>query len=318
VPEQTSAASLPAELAEALRSGGFHDALRLAIDHSGLTLTRVRAHLEQRGLSVGESTLSYWQRGARQPSLPQATETVRALESVLRLPRDSLVALAGQRGQRGGREFEVPAFADLRAPWGVAADALLTELGPFPTPNRVNADLDRLFQHDTISYDAERRQRCVHIRLAVRARTHGPDRLVEVSAMDDGSRIEDVRLVAFEGCRVGRVRRDSEQEMLVAELLFDRRLAEGEVHVLCFEVRSGPGSESPGYYRVLRGPVPSYLLQLKFSRRSLPVRCVRHYRATGDSAPIESDDLACDTTGMTSAYFHDVGPGWAGVALEWS
>ncbi|WP_406601626.1 hypothetical protein [Lentzea miocenica] len=55
------------ELGDALRYGPFHRALRVAIDRRGLSLFRLRAHLARMGLTVAESTLSYWQRGLRRP-----------------------------------------------------------------------------------------------------------------------------------------------------------------------------------------------------------------------------------------------------------
>ncbi|HWO64663.1 MAG TPA: hypothetical protein VNO31_31965, partial [Umezawaea sp.] len=88
---------MPASLAETLRYGPFHRALRDAIAFRGLSLARLRAHIEQLGVQVGQSTLSYWQRGLRHPEVPRAIPTVRALEVVLKLPTDSLTSLIGPR-----------------------------------------------------------------------------------------------------------------------------------------------------------------------------------------------------------------------------
>ncbi|WP_158892514.1 hypothetical protein [Amycolatopsis anabasis] len=310
---------LPKVLTDALRNGEFHQALRLAIAHRGLSLARLRAHLQRRGTPVGQSTLSYWQRGIRQPEVPKALPAVRALESVLQLPPDSLVLLVGPRMSRG-RDHQMPAsFADLRpGDMGPIADRLLTELGAYPSTNRYNADLEVLFVHDTVTFDAEHRQRSVNTRLVTRARRNGPDRYVTVYNGDDGCRIEDAELITAEGCRVGRMRRHSGEETLAVELLFDRKLAEGDIHVFCFEVRDDSGAASPGYFRMFRDQCAGFLLQFRFSRRALPARCTREFRTRGDAVPLESEDLICDIGGMSSAYFRDAGPGLAGISVEWT
>jgi hypothetical protein len=146
----------------------------------------------------------------------------------------------------------------------------------------------------------------------------GPDRYITVYNGDEGCRIEDVELVTAEGCRVGRIRRHPGGDTLAVELLFDRKLAEGDIHVFCFEVRDDSGAASPGYYRMFRVHCASFLLQLRFNRRALPARCTRQFRTRDDATPVESDELPCDMGGGTSAFFRDAGPGLAGIALEWS
>jgi hypothetical protein len=318
-PRRLPAETLPKELAEALRSGEFHQALRLAIAHRGLSLARLRAHLDRRGVHVGQSTLSYWQRGLRQPEVPKALPVVRALESVLQLPGDSLVVLIGPRTSRVRNGQPTASFSDLRSgEMASIVDQLLSELGAYTSSNNSNADLELLSVHDTVTFDADRRERGVQTRLVTRARRHGPDRYITVYNGDEGCRIENVELTTAEGCRVGRIRRHPGGDTLAVEFLFDRKLAEGDIHVFCFEVRDDSGSASPGYYRMFRVQCASYLLQLRFNRRALPARCTRQFRTRDDAAPVESDELPCDMGGVTSAYFRDAAPGLAGVAVEWS
>lgn len=310
---------LPKELHEALRSGEFHQALRLAIGYRGLSLARLRAHLALRGVQIGQSTLSYWQRGLRQPEVPKALPAVRALESVLQLPVDSLVVLIGPRLVRRGHHQPAASFHDLRSgEMGSIVEELLAELGAYPSSNHYNADLELLSVHDTITFDAEHRQVSAHTRLVTRARRHGPDRYLSVYNGDPGCRIDDVELITFEGCRPGRMRRNADADTMATELLFDRKLAEGDIHVFCFEVRDDSGSMSPGYYRMLRDQCGGYLVQLLFDRSALPARCTRQLRARDDAVPVVAEELPCDMGGVTSAFFRDAGPGLAGVAVEWN
>lgn len=317
-PRRPPIETLPRELAETLRAGEFHQALRLAIAHRGLSLARLRAHLVRRGVSVGQSTLSYWQRGIRQPEVPKALTAIRALESVLQLPTDSLVVLIGPRQPRR-RQPIAASFSDLRSgEMASIVDHLLAELGADRSATGSNADLDLLSVHDTVMFDAEHRQHCVKTRLVTRARCHGPDRYITVYNGDEGCRIEDVALDAAEGCRTGRIRRHPGGDTLAVEWLFDRKLSEGEIHVFCFEVHDDSGAASPGYYRMFRVRCASFLLQLRFHPHALPARCTRQFRTRDNATPVESDELPCDIGGVTSAFFQEAGPGLAGVAVEWS
>ncbi|RSM62638.1 hypothetical protein [Amycolatopsis sp. WAC 01376] len=310
--------ALPKELVEALRSGEFHHALRQAIAYRGLSLARLRAHLGLRGVQIGQSTLSYWQRGLRQPEVPKALPAVRALESVLQLPPDALVVLIGPRTTRARGHQMAASFHDIRSgDMGSIVDQLLAELGAYPSSNRYNADLEMLAVHDTITFDAAHRQVGLQTRLVCRARRHGPDRYVTVYNGDPGCNIGDVELITAEGCRVGRIRRNAEAETMATELLFDRKLAEGEIHVFCFEVRDDSGTASPGYFRMLRDQCSSYLVQLKFALGALPARCTRQFRTRDDAVPVESEELPLDMGGVTSGFFSDAGPGLAGIEVEW-
>lgn len=299
-------------------TGDFHDVLRLAITRRGLSLARLRAHLEHRGVHVGLSTLSYWQRGIRHPEVPKAVPAVRALESVLGLPAGALVTLIGQRPARARGDRTPPSLTYLHPDeTGPAAERLLNELGDQPSM-AYNAALETMFVHDTCTFDAQQREQKLVTRLVTRARRTGPDRYVMVYNGDDGCRIEDVTFRTGEGCRTGRIRRRAGEQTLAVELLFDRRLAEGDIHVFSYEVHDSSGGVSPGYHRIFRYGCPAFLLQLQFDALALPARCTRQFRPHGGAQPSESEDLPCDVRGVTSAFFRDPEPGLAGVAVEWT
>ncbi|MCI0689357.1 MAG: hypothetical protein L0Y54_19295 [Sporichthyaceae bacterium] len=92
---------LARELAEALRTGPFERALRLAIRSRGLTLERIRVRLLERGVRTSLASLSNWQRGRCRPERARSLQAVRELEDILGLPADSLVTLLGPRRPRG-------------------------------------------------------------------------------------------------------------------------------------------------------------------------------------------------------------------------
>jgi hypothetical protein len=309
---------VPPELAEALREGPFHRALRMAIADRGLPLARLRARLDELGAHVGQSTLSYWQRGTRHPELPKAIGTIRALETVLRLPRESLVTLVRLAGRPAGPAPLVPAGpVDPAALWGRTV-ALLAELDGMPDANRCNAELEVLAAHDTLLVGTNRELLAVTTRMVVRALVPGPDRYLAVHHGDERSGTAAVEAVAAEGCQPGRVHHAASAPGLVAELLFDRRLDEGETHVFCFTVRDGAGGPTPGRYRLFRGSCASYLAQMAFRPEALPDRCVRRSRAAESAEPATAADLVCGLGGVVSAYFPDIGPGLAGIDVRWA
>ena len=94
----------------------FAEALRAAIQASGLSLNRIEHRLRERGQAVSSATLSYWQSGLRQPSRHDSLLVVRALEEVLRLPEGSLAALlrpvATRRRRRPYPDAHVEALWD--------------------------------------------------------------------------------------------------------------------------------------------------------------------------------------------------------------
>lgn len=308
---------LPEGLIDALRYGPFHRALREAIACRGLSLARITAHLRRLGISTGQSTLSYWQRGLRHPEVPASLPTVRALETVLRLPGDSLVVLVGPQHRPPGQEQQATSFADLVEVGKITAD-LLGELDAAPEIHRCNTALRVRMVRELVTFGPDRVQRSVRSQLVIKAVQPGPYRYLAVYHGDDGADMTKVSVRAEEGCRIGRVRwRDGGPGALAIELLFDRRLAEGETHVFEYTVVDGTGSESPGYHRMLRTHCGAYLLQLSFHRKALPARCVRRVLAREDALPVESEDLVCTADALVSAYFPEVGPGLAGIAVEW-
>jgi hypothetical protein len=306
---------LPERLGDALRYGPFHRALREAIEYRGLSLTRITAHLQRLGVKIGQSTLSYWQRGLRHPEVPRSIDTVRALETVLRLPPDSLVVLIGPR-QRGVRADEVvPKFTDVSRNWQRATD-LMTEFDVLPE-NKTNADLRIGSVHDYITLGPHQEQRTQTTRFVVTAARSGPDRYFATFGGDEGCLIDRTEISTAEGCRLGRVRHTPEKGVMAMELLFDRRLNEGETHVFCFTITDGSGGASPGMERTFLRGVGSYLVQHAFHRRALPSRVIRQFRAREGAEPVGVEGLVCGLGRVTSGYFTDLPAGMASVQIEW-
>ncbi|MFC7612990.1 hypothetical protein ACFQV2_04410 [Actinokineospora soli] len=264
-------------LADALRRGPFHAALRTAIETRGLSLARLRAHLARLDVRVAESTLSYWQRGVRHPDPHHGLGAVRALEQVLGLPRDSLVVLVGP-AQRGRGRKQAASFAELIAA-GSTTRELLSELGV--DPEQVNADLEVRMLTERVTIRADRSQGRVET-LNVSVAHAEVDRYVAVYHGEIGADGARVRVSAGDGCRLGRVRR--KDHVVVFELVFDRLLAKEETIVLSYAVDDDTGMPCPGYFRVFRAPSGPFLLQYELPPDHLPARLVQEVRST-DARP---------------------------------
>ncbi|MGW5055129.1 hypothetical protein [Actinokineospora sp. NPDC004072] len=298
-------------LADALRRGPFHVALRTAIQTRGLSLARLRAHLARLDVQVAESTLSYWQRGLRHPDPQHALGAVRALESVLGLPTDSLVVLIGPQ-QRGRTRKQSTSYAEL-VDAGTTTRELLRSLGVHP--EQVNADLEVRMITERVTLRADRSQGRVETLNVSQAHAEGIDRYVAVYHGEVGADGTAVRVSAGDGCRVGRVRR--KDHVVVFELVFDRVLGKGEVVVLSYAVDDETGVPCPGYYRLFRAPTGPFLLQYELPPERLPARLVQEIRSNDARPPSLSRELYCDRNCVVSAYYPSMEPGIAGIAVEW-
>jgi hypothetical protein len=300
--------------ASAVRFGPFSRALSEAVDHRGLSLSRIRAHLAARGVSVAESTLSYWRRGLRHPSTPRSLDVVRALEAVLGLAPDSLVVLIGPQ-RRPGEGDRRPSLTELRQSWTETC-TLLDELSESPGAS-VNAKLDVVTVVDMLTMTAQGRIAEITSTMVVRARESGADGFVVTHQDEPGTDMEATTFFAADGCRRGRVRRSTSSPGMVFELLFDRSLAEGETHTFAFTLRLAASVRSTCFHRTVRSRMSAYLLRLRFDADAIPARCVKTVREREELAPVVSEPLHPGPGASVSAYFEGLDVGIAGIDLIW-
>ncbi|MGF1426946.1 hypothetical protein [Kitasatospora sp. LaBMicrA B282] len=304
------------DLATVLRTGPFHLALRTALAARGLALHRVQQHLAQRGVHVGVTSLSYWQQGRRRPERPESLRAVRALEEVLELPAHSLTRLLGpRRGQPTAPPAPTVAvrpYRDLIAP-AAAVDQLLAALpGPRDTGLHTVTHIER------IRLGPDRRLLRRDSQHAVRAHRDGVDRYLAIHQGDPGCEVAEVRVRATENCRVGRVRRDQASQLVLAELLLDRRLRTGETHLLGYGFDDAPGcGPSTEYVRGFHSGTGQYVLQVSFHPRALPVRCHRFALSAPGVEPYESEELTLDGQHGVHLVAGGLGPCLLGIRWAW-
>lgn len=299
--------NLHTDPAAAPRTGPFADALRAAIAARGLSLDRLQRRLAERGLRVGIATLSCWQNGRRRPERPASLRAVSVLEDILGLPTGSLLALLGPPRPRGhgaglpagGREYRhlLPggaAVADLLASLGTAADGKL----------HIAA------QYEQAWIDAAGSSPRRETFQILRARQDGVDRSLAIVDADPGADIARVDLEALENCRVGRVRRDPDAGLLVAELLFDLTLRTNQTHLVRYAVVDRAAVECREYRRGFRFPAGQYALQVRFDPAKLPVACFAF------QGPVEHE---LPMTGHHAVHINvaPVPPGVVGIRWDW-
>ncbi|MEV6211094.1 hypothetical protein [Kitasatospora sp. NPDC051914] len=171
---------------------------------------------------------------------------------------------------------------------------------------------------ERIRIDAQRRLARRDSQHALRAHRDGVDRYLAIHQGDPGADPGRVVVRAEENCRPGRIRRDRAAELLVAELLLDRRLRAGETHLLRYGFDDAPtATPSCEYVRGFNAGAGQYVLQVTFDPAALPVRCYRFaVRAPGEP-PYEREELTLD--GHHSAHHVATGlpPGLLGIGWAW-
>ncbi|MBH1936359.1 hypothetical protein I5Q34_19115 [Streptomyces sp. AV19] len=301
------------ELAQALRSGPFHLALRTALSARGLALHRVQHRLAQRGVNVGVTSLSYWQQGARRPRRPESLRAVRLLEEILDLPEQALVRLLDTADARPG--VERPAARALRS---LMDESLAVErlLGELEAP--ADGGLHTVCHLERVSIGARRELRERDSHHVVRAHRDGVDRYVAIHYGDTGCDPARIAVRATENCRVGRVRWHSGAGVLVSELLFDTRLRTGETYVFGYAFDDGTGGPSAEYVRGFSFAGGQYVLEVRFDAAALPVRC-RRFAQTSAGAPRSGHQELTLTGRHRGVHLVEQGvrPGIVGINWDW-
>ncbi|MBG6087826.1 hypothetical protein [Actinomadura viridis] len=294
------------DLLQTLQYGPFNVALHAAIRARGLSLEALRRRLEEQGIAVSLSTLSYWQRGRTRPERADSLRAVRALEVILGLPRHSLLTLLKPAAER-------PA-----GPW-LPVEELCPEPGVRDLLDEIGERGERLLTglslHDQHVIGPRRQLREVRSRAVFQAQQRGVDRWIAVYHHPHGV-LPSSRTAR--GCRFGRVRMDAASGLIAAELLFDRALGRGETYLLEYGFgfeETGPPVWEEG--RGFRTPHHEFLMEVRFHPSALPARCYRTWRPDAQTALKDSADLRL--SGYHSAHFIEFGvpAGFHGMRWEW-
>lgn len=290
----------------------FAEALAKAVEASGLSLERIQHHLELRGVQVSLSTLSYWRRGRSRPERPESLQAVTALEEILKLPPG---ALTGSLGDKRPRGRWIDRAAVLERVW----QAALIDLG------RELARVDRLLPYpgrnvsvrDLVVIGPDRREVEMRTSTVMEAFEDGVDRILVAKTADETDRSPG-EIFAEKSCRVGRVRRDEEHKLLVAEIILDRVLRAGETALMDLRFVADPGADSCFADRSFVRTVRDYVLEIEFHPDAVPVRCYSYSRSGTGEPEVETGELWIGTTASTHLVVREAQAGHVyGIKWEW-
>lgn len=302
-------------LESALRSGPFEYALQVAIEESGLSLESIRRRLNARGIRVGLSTLSYWQRGRRRPERAESMRAVLAIEDLLGLSFASLMALLGPpkpRGRWAEPQRRTNEKADILGEAIIPMGRLLDEFGA-----DVNTQVQQISVHAERWMRANRAWNVERIRRVVTSSADGVDRFVAVNLPDTPDE-QPPMIRAVHGCRLGRVRADPTTGMHAAELIFESRLEAGESHVFDYEYRPANGTTGVAQYQYgSRTSLRELVLRAHFDPSALPARCYRMRQPHIEGDPQRCDEIQPGTRGVFQVVSLDTQPGFEGFCWEW-
>jgi transcriptional regulator with XRE-family HTH domain len=294
----------------------FAEALRSAIRSSGLSLDRIQARLRARGTPVSIAALSYWQSGKRQPERNDSLTALAELETILKLPAGSLLALLPPPRPRGKQAApDRPVTETVRFQRDVLL-GLLTALG---VPNALEQEqqLTLVGLHDRCQLGDDGGQQSITTRAVFEARTDGQDRWLLIYNSDDPG-VGPPTLTTVRNCHLGRQEVDSANGLMVAELLFDQPIRRGDTYLIEYSLEnSGPPYPvcNRTHWREFRRPIREYLLEVHFSSANVPNRCQQFAKQSGTKQP-RVRNLSLDTRRSVHAVAIDFGPGLFGIEWE--
>ena len=290
----------------------FAEALTLAVEASGLSLERIQHHLESRGVPVSQSTLSYWRRGRSRPERPETLAAVAALEEILQVPPGALTSRLGGRRPRGRWVERATALEGI---WRDVAIDLGREIARvdrlLPAPARY------LSVRDRVLVGPDRREVEIRSSAVIEAFEDGVDRMLMAKTADETD-LSPGDITAEKTCRVGRVRRDEERGLLVAEIILDRVLRAGETALVDLRLISDPGADSSSADRTFVRTLRNYVLEVEFHPDAVPVRCNSFSRVAPDAPAVDTGELWIGTTTSAHIVVHEAEAGHVyGIKWEW-
>ena len=289
----------------------FGPALRSAIADSGMTLHMIQRRLVRRGVSVSVPTLSSWQLGTNRPEKPESLRAVTALEEMFALPLGTLTSLLGPRRPRG----RVAAGGSWRRCHGVPYARTIAEPVNEICPAH-RSDIKQDLVEEEVVLRPGRRIAAVRTRMWGTARVSGVDRCFSVSYAERGHDIDAIRTNAVKHCRLGRVRRLHEHNIVVSELILDCCYSAGDTFMIEYESMVDQPVVDAEFFRAFSAPVELYVAEIHFDPAELPVRCDR-FHSTERNTPRVQQEIRLTSTGTALLTARGSSFRIDGISWEW-
>ncbi len=259
-------------------ASAFSTTLSDAIAARGLTLNRLQARLEQRGVSVSMATLSYWSNGRSVPARASSMSVVEALESILELPPGALLSLLSE-----------PPTPNMT--WAADRAEFLREqikaIGPASADSQ-----EQLMAHLEVSIAEDRHLLSTTTTLVVKSRVPGAQGLSIVINRPQGTSVDAHPL---NGVTMGRTVHLDGQSTLF-EFLYDHPLERGETRRARCRLNFGPSETEVTTGYSLRSATPLLMLTCTFLG-DLPRSIVRCFTPpNSDASPREVQRIPVQTT----------------------
>jgi hypothetical protein len=293
----------------------FANALRAAIEDSGLALDRIHHRLKERGVELSSATLSYWQSGRSAPSRRGSIAALVELEGVLGVERGSLASLVPERLRTDPRRVG-PLFTS--APQikpGMATSELLAAF------HAARRQFERVSHHWVLTFGADRRQQSGWSRSIVRPLSDGLDRILLLDYSEDTS-VPLPRINPRSHCALGARHEFDVQtwpwRFAITELVFDHALQKGDAVIFEFETVYGPPYplETSAEYSSATA-MRELAIELRFHPDAAPRRCELHeYELPGPHPMGPARPIELDASRSVVVVRHDLPP--SQLVLRWS
>lgn len=308
MPIEASPGDSLARVSEVRGDSEFARALRAAVDARGLTLERLRAHLNQRGHNLSAATLSYWQSGRSRPERAASRAALTSLEEILEVPKGSLTSLLVPR-RRGRDGAALPTFD------GISSTSIAKVVDQLAAAAGITwqTNVRRFVVHDQVSIGPTRRLQHHVMREVLRAEADGVDRIALWHCLDEGG--AQPLPVPVRNCRLGKLVRSEQHNLVVAELLLPYPLANGESVVI--EYRMEPiGTTNPllWWERGTAEELRELHMEIHFHPDAIPTSAARVFTLRGQQERTEPVVIRSSTIELLVL---DFGPGAAGLRWTW-
>ena len=289
----------------------FAEALRTAVESSGLGLKSIQRRMRERGSAISVATLSYWQSGRSMPGRRESFEALEHLEHVLDLPAGALARLVPQRSDTPPGESINTLAAAIGE--GVQLPQIFTELDA-----RLRRTVSLFSEHVLMTVGADRRQHTGWNRRIVRAVASGVNRIILAHQVSDPeAALPTVRPLTH--CTVGARHVVTPQAVVLTELLFDRVLEKGESVVVEYDVDYGPPFPVDSFHELKRQlPLREFVMEVRFDPGARPTRC-EWYQSSRQEPDVvrRTTPVKINTTNSVLVVRHDLPPMRYGLRWFW-
>lgn len=288
----------------------FAEVLTAAIQARGLSLERIRRHLDKAGVPVSIATLSYWQSGRSLPTRARSYHTLIELERILNVEPGHLTQYTYTSDGRTRREaFEWQKVLPSREIVAQVIDDLGIDM---------QGELTRIAHHDQLTIGADRSEQIHEMRVIWRAERSGVPRWAVVSEQDADIPTRQ-SIDALMGCAVGEVFEIPERHLLIGEMKASRQMHRGDLFTVDYRLTSTP-TEMPSFrlLRAVSNTLKTLTMVIHFHPDSLATRVRAGVQESMDDEDQPDETVDIPVSGGEAQYvWTDAKPGVYSVRWEW-